>query len=99
MPNKTVFYMPIKTVFYNIKILYSADWDDLCLFSLGVGTDGWSKGPSQCAEVPSCDDQVHTKPSSCLQLWVRPDSLAARQKAFYDEHLGPFYRIEQVSTQ
>ncbi|GAQ79217.1 putative Niemann-Pick C type protein [Klebsormidium nitens] len=36
---------------------------------------------------------VETRPE---KLWVRPDSLAAQQKAFYDEHLGPFYRIEQL---
>jgi Niemann-Pick C1 protein len=29
-------------------------------------------------------------------LWVAPNSAAAREKAFFDESFGPFYRTEQV---
>ena len=32
-----------------------------------------------------------------LQLWVGPGSRAAEEKQFFDSHLAPFYRIEQVS--
>lgn len=31
-----------------------------------------------------------------LQLWVGPGSKAAEEKQFFDRHLAPFYRIEQV---
>jgi hypothetical protein len=31
-----------------------------------------------------------------LQLWVGPGSKAAEEKEFFDTHLAPFYRIEQV---
>jgi hypothetical protein len=31
-----------------------------------------------------------------LQLWVAPGSQAAEEKEFFDTHLAPFYRIEQV---
>lgn len=30
------------------------------------------------------------------RLWVSPDSAAAQEKAFFDEHFGPFYRAEKV---
>lgn len=33
-----------------------------------------------------------------LQLWVGPRSRAAAEKNFFDSHLAPFYRIEQVLT-
>lgn len=32
-----------------------------------------------------------------LQLWVGPGSKAAEEKKYFDEHLAPFYRIEEVS--
>lgn len=31
-----------------------------------------------------------------FQLWVGPGSRAAKEKHFFDTHLAPFYRIEQV---
>ena len=31
-----------------------------------------------------------------LQLWVGPGSKAVEEKEFFDTHLAPFYRIEQV---
>jgi Niemann-Pick C1 protein len=31
-----------------------------------------------------------------VRLWVAPDSAAAREKAFFDDNFGPFYRPEQV---
>lgn len=31
-----------------------------------------------------------------FQLWVGPGSKAAEEKSFFDSHLAPFYRIEQV---
>lgn len=31
-----------------------------------------------------------------FQLWVGPHSRAAEEKQFFDNHLAPFYRIEQV---
>jgi Niemann-Pick C1 protein len=31
-----------------------------------------------------------------LQLWVNPGSKALEEKEFFDSHLAPFYRIEQV---
>lgn len=31
-----------------------------------------------------------------FQLWVGPGSRAAEEKQFFDSHLAPFYRIEQV---
>ena len=31
-----------------------------------------------------------------FQLWVGPGSKAAEEKQFFDSHLAPFYRIEQV---
>jgi Niemann-Pick C1 protein len=36
---------------------------------------------------------VETNPA---RLWVSPTSAAAREKAYFDEHFGPFYRIEQA---
>ena len=37
--------------------------------------------------------QVETNP---VRLWVSPTSEAASQKAYFDEHFGPFYRAEQI---
>jgi len=37
--------------------------------------------------------QIETDP---VRLWVAPDSPAAREKAFFDEKFGPFYRAEQA---
>lgn len=31
-----------------------------------------------------------------FQLWVGPGSRAAKEKQYFDTHLAPFYRIEQV---
>ncbi|KAL2538045.1 Patched family protein [Forsythia ovata] len=37
--------------------------------------------------------KVETKPE---KLWVGPGSRAAEEKQFFDSHLAPFYRIEQL---
>ncbi|KAJ8762195.1 hypothetical protein K2173_007350 [Erythroxylum novogranatense] len=37
--------------------------------------------------------KVETRPS---KLWVAPGSKAAAEKQFFDSHLAPFYRIEQL---
>ncbi|CAM6128550.1 unnamed protein product [Calypogeia fissa] len=37
--------------------------------------------------------QVETSPE---KLWVAPGSEAAEEKSFFDSHLAPFYRIEQL---
>ncbi|KAI4388512.1 hypothetical protein MLD38_000833 [Melastoma candidum] len=37
--------------------------------------------------------QVETRPE---KLWVGPGSRAAAEKEFFDSHLAPFYRIEQL---
>ncbi|XP_051139854.1 uncharacterized protein LOC127257464 [Andrographis paniculata] len=37
--------------------------------------------------------QVETRPE---KLWVGPGSRAAKEKEFFDSHLAPFYRIEQL---
>ncbi|OAE25593.1 hypothetical protein AXG93_2982s1140 [Marchantia polymorpha subsp. ruderalis] len=37
--------------------------------------------------------QVETRPE---KLWVSPGSEAAEEKAYFDSHLAPFYRIEQL---
>ncbi|KAL7116492.1 hypothetical protein ACP275_03G008100 [Erythranthe tilingii] len=37
--------------------------------------------------------QVETRPE---KLWVGPGSRAAKEKQFFDTHLSPFYRIEQL---
>ncbi|KAM0805412.1 niemann-pick C1 protein precursor [Usnea florida] len=37
--------------------------------------------------------EVETNP---VRLWVSPSSAAAKEKAFFDESFGPFYRAEQV---
>ncbi|KAL0361852.1 UNVERIFIED_CONTAM: NPC intracellular cholesterol transporter 1 [Sesamum radiatum] len=39
--------------------------------------------------------QVETRPE---KLWVGPGSRAAKEKQFFDSHLAPFYRIEQVDA-
>ena len=31
-----------------------------------------------------------------VRLWVSPSSAAAEEKAFFDDHFGPFYRTEQI---
>lgn len=31
-----------------------------------------------------------------VRLWVAPDSAAAQEKAFFDDHFGPFFRAEQA---
>lgn len=47
------------------------------------------------------DNKMHSSLSVLvmfiLQLWVGPGSKAAEEKDFFDNHLAPFYRIEQVS--
>ena len=37
--------------------------------------------------------EVETNP---VRLWVSPSSAAAKEKTFFDESFGPFYRAEQV---
>ena len=37
--------------------------------------------------------EVETNP---VRLWVSPQSAAAKEKAFFDEEFGPFYRAEQA---
>ncbi|KAG9151287.1 hypothetical protein Leryth_002836 [Lithospermum erythrorhizon] len=37
--------------------------------------------------------EVETRPE---KLWVGPGSRAAKEKEFFDHHLAPFYRIEQL---
>lgn len=37
--------------------------------------------------------EVETRPE---KLWVGPGSKAAEEKKYFDEHLAPFYRIEQL---
>jgi Niemann-Pick C1 protein len=37
--------------------------------------------------------KVETRPE---KLWVGPESKAAEEKKFFDTHLSPFYRIEQL---
>ncbi|CAA0807018.1 Patched family protein [Striga hermonthica] len=37
--------------------------------------------------------EVETRPE---KLWVGPGSRAAKEKEFFDNHLAPFYRIEQL---
>ncbi|XP_047328776.1 NPC intracellular cholesterol transporter 1-like [Impatiens glandulifera] len=37
--------------------------------------------------------EVETRPE---KLWVGPGSRAAKEKQFFDSHLAPFYRIEQL---
>ncbi|OJT13083.1 Niemann-Pick type C-related protein 1 [Trametes pubescens] len=37
--------------------------------------------------------EIETDP---VRLWVAPDSESKLQKEFFDEHFGPFYRVEQV---
>ncbi|CAM9001419.1 unnamed protein product [Rhodiola kirilowii] len=37
--------------------------------------------------------EVETRPE---KLWVSPQSRAANEKQFFDNHLAPFYRIEQL---
>lgn len=37
--------------------------------------------------------EVETRPD---KLWVGPGSVAAEEKKFFDTHLAPFYRIEQL---
>lgn len=37
--------------------------------------------------------QVETRPE---KLWVGPGSKAAEEKQYFDNHLAPFYRIEQI---
>lgn len=37
--------------------------------------------------------EVETDP---VRLWVAPDSESKIQKEFFDEHFGPFYRVEQI---
>jgi len=39
------------------------------------------------------DFAIETDP---VRLWVSPNSAAAREKAFFDENFGPFYRAEQA---
>lgn len=39
------------------------------------------------------DFAVETDP---VRLWVSPNSAAAREKTFFDENFGPFYRAEQA---
>ena len=37
--------------------------------------------------------EIETDP---VRLWVSPSAAAAKEKAFFDENFGPFYRAEQV---
>ena len=37
--------------------------------------------------------EIETSP---VRLWVSPNSAAAKEKAFFDENFGPFYRVEQA---
>ena len=37
--------------------------------------------------------EIETNP---VRLWVSPTSSAAKEKAYFDEHFGPFFRVEQA---
>ena len=37
--------------------------------------------------------EIETNP---VRLWVSPTSAAAKEKAYFDEHFGPFFRAEQA---
>lgn len=58
-------------------------WATFALASalLGIANLGW------------IDFKVETDP---VRLWVAPNSAAKRQKDFFDEHFGPFYRTQQI---
>ena len=53
----------------------------LCVAVVGVLCIGWIRF------------EVETDP---VKLWVSPQSDAAREKSFFDEQFGPFYRAEQA---
>ena len=53
----------------------------LCILAVGAMCLGWSRFA------------VETDP---VKLWVAPQSDAAKEKAFFDESFGPFYRAEQA---
>ncbi|XP_034215216.1 NPC intracellular cholesterol transporter 1-like isoform X3 [Prunus dulcis] len=46
------------------------------------------------SEVHSISREKNENPP--MQLWVGPGSKAAEEKNFFDSHLAPFYRIEQL---
>jgi Niemann-Pick C1 protein len=52
-----------------------------CVFLVGILSIGWIRF------------SIETNPA---RLWVSPTSAAAKEKAFFDENFGPFYRTEQV---
>ncbi|KAM9981704.1 hypothetical protein ACTFIY_004001 [Dictyostelium cf. discoideum] len=37
--------------------------------------------------------EIETDP---VKLWVSPDSRSAMEKQYFDDHFGPFYRVEQL---
>ncbi|KAK5577868.1 hypothetical protein RB653_002816 [Dictyostelium firmibasis] len=46
-----------------------------------------------CIGVGIISLQIETDP---VKLWVSPDSRSAIEKQYFDDHFGPFYRVEQL---
>ena len=74
----------LRRAFYKLGIFAATyPWLNFALvFALiGLLNLGWKKF------------EVETDP---VRLWVAPDSESKLQKEFFDEHFGPFYRVEQI---
>jgi Niemann-Pick C1 protein len=75
----------------------------MCYIPISVGRC-FTRLPSSVLSIRSilllllnlCCLCVSTFVYALFQLWVGPGSKAAEEKRFFDTHLAPFYRIEQV---
>ncbi|OBZ70169.1 Niemann-Pick type C-related protein 1 [Grifola frondosa] len=74
----------LRRSFYRLGLVTaSSPWLTFALVFTAVGllNLGWKKF------------EIETDP---VRLWVAPNSESKLQKEFFDEHFGPFYRVEQI---
>ncbi|BAH92771.1 Os04g0563801 [Oryza sativa Japonica Group] len=75
----------------------------LCIFLFGAFLHRTRRSGifSHTKPLKNAEDKIHSSnngkvPDSSAQLWVSSGSRAADEKQYFDSHLAPFYRIEQL---
>ena len=74
----------LRKAFYGLGMFCASyPWLTLSLVTLACGT----------LNMGLKKFEIETDP---VRLWVAPNSESKLQKEFFDEHFGPFYRVEQI---
>ncbi|EMS45294.1 Niemann-Pick C1 protein [Triticum urartu] len=86
---------------FSLAVVYIVFLCAILLWGLLYRTRGRTGFPSQTKPPKNADDKLHSNnngnvPENSVQLWVSPGSQTAYEKQYFDSHLAPFYRIEQL---